>query len=70
MEVIEISTESINLAQLLKWANVVASGAEAKHLIQDGRVKLNGHVELRRAKKIYPEDIISIGQREFKVSLG
>ncbi len=65
---IKINTESINLDQLLKWAAIVNSGGEAKQLIQGGEVFLNGAVETRRAKKIFPNDVIVIrDQVELKV---
>lgn len=52
IEVIEIKTEFIKLDQLLKWANFVAVGTEAKMFIINGEVKVNGEVEVRRGKKI------------------
>ncbi|HHT37083.1 MAG: S4 domain-containing protein YaaA [Candidatus Wallacebacter cryptica] len=67
MEKIEIKTESINLDQLLKWANIAASGGEAKQLIQSGEVLLNGAVETRRGKKVYRNDIVTVGDRTIKV---
>ena len=67
MEKIEIKTESINLDQLLKWANIAASGGEAKQLIQSGEVLLSGAVETRRGKKVYRNDIVTVGDRTIKV---
>lgn len=58
--IVEINTEYIALDALLKWANVVASGGEAKYLITEGHVKINQQVETRRKKKIYPKDQVSI----------
>ena len=60
---IKIKTESINLDQLLKWAAIVNSGGEAKQLIQRGEVFLNGEVEMRRAKKIFPNDVVLISNQ-------
>ena len=71
MEIIKIETEYIKLDQLLKFANITENGADAKYLITNGYVFLNGEEEIRRGKKIYPEDIVVIefeGQRfELKV---
>ncbi len=67
MEIIEIHTESINLDQFLKWVNVAHSGAEAKYLIKNGAVTLNGKIETRRGKKVYRNDIVTIGNKQFKV---
>ena len=60
MEEIKIKTPVIHLDQLLKWANIVASGGEAKQLIQGGQVSVNGQVEPRRSVKIGPGDIITL----------
>lgn len=50
--------EFIKLGQLLKACSMVTSGTEAKFLINDGLIKLNGNKELRRGKKIYKGDIV------------
>lgn len=60
MQEVKIKTPIIHLDQLLKWANIVASGGEAKQLIQRGQVKVNGEVETRRSVKVGPGDIISL----------
>jgi ribosome-associated protein len=57
-EEIGITTEYIKLDQLLKLAGLTGSGAEAKKLIRDGYVTLNGEVCTSRNKKIYPSDIV------------
>ena len=48
----------IRLGQALKKAGLVGSGSDAKALIQDGAVKVNGEAELRRGRKLYPDDNI------------
>ena len=53
---VPITTEYIKLEALLKLANVVSSGGEAKLLIQDGRVAVNGETCTRRGKKLRPGD--------------
>lgn len=60
METIAIKTEFIKLDQLLKFANITENGADAKYLITNGYVTLNGDTELRRGKKIYPDDTVII----------
>lgn len=60
METIAITTEFIKLDQFLKFANITENGADAKFLITNGYVKLNGEVETRRGKKLYNEDIVEI----------
>ena len=56
METITIKDEFIKLGQALKKAGLVESGVDAKFFIQDGQVKVNGEVDTRRGKKLYPGD--------------
>ena len=53
---IEIRDEYIKLGQAMKLAGLVSSGIEAKVIIQDGQVKVNGEVDTRRGKKLYSGD--------------
>ena len=53
---VEIRTEFIKLQDAMKYANIVYSGGEAKALIQEGQVKVNGEVCTMRGKKLYPGD--------------
>ena len=53
---IEIRDEYIKLGQAMKLAGLVSSGIEAKVVIQDGHVKVNGEVDTRRGKKLYSGD--------------
>jgi ribosome-associated protein len=64
---IKISTEFIKLDQFLKWADVASSGVEAKYMVQDGVVKVNGDIEERRGKKLYPGDIVEVAEKKFEV---
>lgn len=59
--------EFIKLGQLLKKADFVSSGVEAKMVIQEGQVCVNGMPEVRRGKKIYPGDVISFQGESVKV---
>lgn len=59
-EKIKITTEFIKLDALLKFASLVGSGGEAKMLIQDGQVLVNGEVCTMRGKKIRPGDRVSV----------
>lgn len=60
--------EFIKLGQALKKAGLVESGVDAKFVIQDGLVKVNGETELQRGKKIYDGDVISYNGETVKVS--
>jgi len=57
---IRLSTEFIPLAAALKLADVVSSGGEAKLLIQDGLVELNGKTDTRRGAKVRAGDAIVV----------
>ena len=59
--------EYIKLGQLLKKANMMSSGVHAKMVILDGLVSVNGEVELRRGKKIYPGDVVTFEGESVKV---
>ncbi|HOA91608.1 MAG: S4 domain-containing protein YaaA [Bacillota bacterium] len=64
-----IKTETIKLEQFLKWAGVVQTGGEAKLLIQDGYVYVNGEEELRRGRQLKEGDLVEIeGSGKFKVA--
>ncbi len=58
MEIIKLRDDYIKLGQAIKAANLVGSGVEAKFVIQDGLVKVNGQVELQRGKKLVDGDIV------------
>lgn len=57
----------IKLGQLLKKANMMSSGVDARMVILDGLVSVNGEVELRRGKKIYPGDVVTFEGESVKV---
>lgn len=67
-EEIKINTEFIKLDALLKYASLVGSGGEAKMLIQDGKVLVNGEICTMRGKKIRSGDVVTLeGSSEVKV---
>ncbi len=61
MREIRIHTQYIKLNQFLKWANIAATGSEANQMIKSGMVIVNGQVELRRGRKLYPGDCVQVG---------
>ena len=65
---ITIRDEFIKLGQALKLAGVVQDGVEAKFVINDGQVKVNGETDLRRGRKVYVGDVISYNEQEIKVT--
>lgn len=67
MKDVEINTEYIKLGQLLKHAGVCSSGTEAKFIILEGDVTLNGVTEKQRGKKVVKGDIIETRGVSIKV---
>lgn len=67
MDEIKITTEFIKLDALLKFASLVSSGGEAKMLIQDGQVSVNGEICTMRGKKIRSGDTVSVGGKAVRV---
>lgn len=65
---ITITTEFIKLQDLLKLANLVGTGGEAKIVIQNGDVSVNGEVCTMRGKKIRPGDMVTFDGKELTVS--
>lgn len=64
-----IGTEYIKLESALKLANAVASGGEAKNLIQDGYATVNGEVCTMRGKKLYPGDRFSFMDNHYIITI-
>lgn len=69
MTEIEILKEPIELCNLLKFGNLVDSGGEAKRVISEGQVRVNGMVETRKRKKIISGDIVEFGKEKIRVRL-
>lgn len=67
METIKLREEYIKLGQALKAASLVGSGVDAKMVIQDGLVKVNGEVEYQRGKKLHDGDIVEYNNETIKV---
>lgn len=62
--------EFIRLGQVLKAAGIAESGAEAKEMIQNAQVKVNGQEETRRGRKLYPGDTVSLSGEELVIEAG
>ena len=68
MEIIKIKDEHIKLGQALKLASLVEDGVEAKYVILDGLVKVNGEVDTRRGRKLYDGDVVTFENHEIKIT--
>ena len=67
MQEILINRESVELFKILKFESLASSGGEAKMLIADGKVEVNGEVETRKRRKIFAGDVIKIYGTEYRV---
>ena len=67
MEKNKLREEFIKLGQALKAAGLVESGVEAKEVIQDGLVKVNGEVDTRRGRKLYSGDVVVFDGEEIRI---
>ncbi len=66
-EPMKIDTDHIKLDSFLKAANLVASGGEAKIIIAEGAVRVNGETELRRGRKLRPGDRVEVAGEYFVI---
>ncbi len=64
-----IYTEFIKLQDAMKYANIVYSGGEAKQMILDGMVSVNGEVCTMRGKKLYPGDSFAFNGQSYLISI-
>ena len=69
MKEVEISKEPLELYKILKFEGMVSSGGEAKSVIADGQVLVNGKVETRKRKQISSGDIVEFGEAKVRIQL-
>jgi ribosome-associated protein len=69
MRKVEISKEPVELYKILKFEGLVSTGGEAKLLIADGQVLVNGEIETRKRRKIVDGDTIEFGREKMQVRL-
>ena len=67
MEIIYLKDEFIKLGQALKAAGFVDSGVEAKEVIIEGLVEVNGEIDTRRGRKLYEGDVVSFENKTIKI---
>ncbi len=60
MDGIKINTPYIKLDQALKFSGTVSDGSDARFLITEGFVKVNGETEIRRGRKLYKDDVVEV----------
>ncbi len=69
MKEIFLSRQPVELFKILKFEGMASTGGEAKMLVADGQVKVNGAKEIRKRKQIVAEDVIEFGGEKFIVHL-
>jgi ribosome-associated protein len=69
MRKVEILKEPIELCKILKFESMVSSGGEAKSVIAEGQVLVNGKIETRKRKKIVSGDIVEFGKERIRIQL-
>ena len=69
MNTIDISKEPVELYKILKFEGLASTGGEAKLVIGDGQVKVNGEVELRKSKKMVAGDMIEFEGEQYTLAL-
>jgi len=66
--IVNIANPFITLGQMLKFQNITGSGSEAKFLIQEGKVLVNAEIELRRGRKLFPGDTVTIDNQDYLIT--
>lgn len=69
MREVEITEEPIELYKLLKFENMVNSGGEAKYVISEGQVTVNGEIETRKRKKLYSGDTVGFKNEILRIKI-
>ena len=69
MRIVEIHREPIDLYKLLKFEGLVSSGGEAKAMIDEKLVVVNGEIETRRRKKINSGDVVEFAGEQLRIQL-
>ena len=63
-----IRGDMIRLGQLLKASGLAGTGADAKALLEDGAVTVNGEPESRRGRQLHRGDLVAVGEAEVRVA--
>ncbi|PKK94602.1 MAG: S4 domain-containing protein YaaA [Tenericutes bacterium HGW-Tenericutes-5] len=67
MKDVKITTEYITLGQLVKFLSLVGSGGEVKFFLSENEILINGEIDNRRGRKIYPNDLVAINNQRYKI---
>ena len=67
MKEVKIDSEFITLGQFLPFADLVSSGGEVRAFLAENEININGEAENRRGRKLYRNDLICIGGKQYKI---
>ena len=67
MREVQIREDTIRLGQFLKLADLIDNGSEARPLLEDGAVLVNGEVETRRGRQLAKGDVVTLGEQRVRV---
>lgn len=64
---VKITSDYITLGQLIKFVGIISNGAEAKIFLSNNQAYVNGELDVRRGRKVYPGDVVTINNQEYRV---
>ncbi|MGM9899601.1 MAG: S4 domain-containing protein YaaA [Bacilli bacterium] len=67
MEKLIIKTDYILLGQFLKYAGIISNGGQSKMFLAENSVKINGIIDQRRGKKLFPGDIVEVLGQKYEI---
>ena len=67
MKEVKITTEYITLGQLVKFLSLVGSGGEVKFFLSESEILINGEIDNRRGRKIYPDALVTINNQRYRI---
>lgn len=65
---VKIKSEYITLGQFIKYVGIISNGAEAKMFLATNEAYVNGELDTRRGKKLYPGDVVKVNNQTYRIS--
>ena len=65
---VKITSEYITLGQFIKYVGIISNGAEAKIFLATNEAYVNGELDTRRGRKLYPNDVVKINNQVFRIA--
>ena len=64
---VKITSEYITLGQFIKYVGIISNGAEAKVFLATNEAYVNGELDVRRGRKLYPNDVVEINKQKYRI---